>query len=388
MNSAAIQGRTPGREAVAAILEGRRPDRFVYGPNYWQWFEHHRHHGLPPEIAGCQSQLDLIRHLGLDVFSRNVYCDQQSVWFGGLSEPVWTDVACETRETREGRDRIFERVYRTRKGTLTERLRYVLDESTLVQDKYLVEDPAAEYPAFAEIVRGRRWRFVAERYHEWEAQVGTSGCVIAGELFSPLKMLHFAMNPIQTCYFLADDPDRAAELTAVHEEAMLDLARQIAASGAKAMMSMDNLDTQFHSPTLVERYSASFYEQASRLCHEQGSRFFIHACGQQRANLPLIASLGVDGLEGVAFPSLGDVELDEAMRLSGDRLIITGGISALEYERLKTREAVFAYVRELLARMAPYAHRFVLAASCTTPYSAPWDMLRHFRDAWLEYGAL
>jgi len=388
MDSVAIERRTTGRDAVSAVLEGRRPERIVYGPNYWQWFEHHRNHGLPPEIAGCHSQLDLIRHLGLDVFSRNVYCDQQTVWFGGLSELAWTDVVSEERETREGRDRAFERVYRTRKGTLTERLRYVFDQSTLVQEKYLVDDPATQYPAFKEIVRGRRWRFVRERYRGWEKEVGENGCVIAGELFSPLKMLHFAMNPIQTCYFLADEPGRAAELMALHEDAMLDLVRQIAASGVKAMMSMDNLDTMFHPPTLVERCSASFYERASRICHEHGSRFFVHACGRQRANLPLIASLGVDGLEGVAFPSLGDVELDEAMRLSGDRLIITGGISAMEFERLKTREEVFAYVRELFGRISPFSHRFVLAASCTTPFSAPWDMLRHFRDAWLEYGAL
>ena len=140
----------------------------------------------------------------------------------------------------------------------------------------------------------------------------------------------------------------------LHEAAMLDLARQMAAAGVKVMMAMDNLDTMFHPPRLVEQCSASFYERASRICHEHGSRFFVHACGQQKANLGLIASLGVDGLEGVAPPPLGDVELDEAMRLSGDRMIVTGGISAIEFERLKTREAVFGYIRELFERMAPW----------------------------------
>ena len=44
-------------------------------------------------------------------------------------------------------------------------------------------------------------------------------------------------------------------------------------------------------------------------------------------NLKLISSLGVDGLEGVAYPPLGDVELDEVMKSTTDRFIITGGIS-------------------------------------------------------------
>jgi uroporphyrinogen decarboxylase len=218
--------------------------------------------------------------------------------------------------------------------------------------------------------------------------VGDDGQVIAGELYSPLKLLHLVMGPIETTYLLHDHPERARELLGRHEVAMLDLVRQLAGAGVRVVMAMDNLDTTFHPPRLVEQCSASFYEQASRLCHASGSLFFIHACGRQRANLARIAAYGVDGLEGVAFPPLGDVELDEAMRLSGDRMILSGGISATEFQRLHTREEVFGYVNDLFQRMKPFAHRFILSASCATPYTAPWETLLHFRDAWWEYGTL
>jgi hypothetical protein len=360
--------------------------RIPYAPNYWQWFEHHRKQGLPREISHCHSQLDLIQHLGLDVFSRNLYSDQQTAWFGGLCQTIWTDVDYCELETRDGQDRLFHRTYRTRKGSLTEQLRYVWNESTLVQEKFLVDDPDHQIEAFEELIRGRSWRFVPERYHATELQVGENGYVVAGELYSPLKLLHLSMNPVQTCYFLADHPERAADILAEHERAMLNLTEQIASGGVRAIMSMDNLDTLFHPPRFVERYSARFYEQASRICHNYGSLLLIHACGKQNNNLGLIASLGVDGLEGVAFPNLGDVELDEAMRLSGDRMIITGGISAMEFERLSTRAEVFRYIEDLFERMAPYLSRFILSASCTTPYTASFDMFKHFRDAWLEYG--
>ena len=198
--------RSSGREAITAVLDRRRPERMVYAPNYWQWFEHQSNHSLPPEIAQCQSQLELIRGLGLDVFSRNIYSPQQTGWFGGLAEVVWTDVVCQQRETRHGRDRVFERTYRTRKGTLTERQRYVFDQSTLVQDKFLVDDPAGQIDALEELVRGRRWRFLADRYRAIDQQLGDDGLVIAGELFSPLKLLHMAMNPVESCYFLVDAP--------------------------------------------------------------------------------------------------------------------------------------------------------------------------------------
>ena len=49
-----------------------------------------------------------------------------------------------------------------------------------------------------------------------------------------------------------------------------------------------------------------------------------------QSNLGPISSLGVDGLEGVAFPPLGDVSLMEAMESTREDFIITGGISAME----------------------------------------------------------
>lgn len=372
------------------VLRRERPGRIVYAPNYWQWIAHQRNHGrLPPELAGRATQLDMIRVLGLTVFSRNVYCDPRRGWFGGLANPVFDGtVHAEEREEPDGRDTLLHRRYITRSGTLTERLRYVHAESTLVQEKFLVDDYPNQLGALTEFLAARRWRFDINRWRAVQARVGDDGLVVAGELHSPLKMLHFLLNPVESTYLLADEPERAAEMLRLHEEAQLDLVRQMTEAGVPAMMSMDNLDTMFHPPHFVEQYSARYYEQASRLCHARGSTFFIHACGQQRDNLQRIAALGVDGLEGVAFPPLGDVELDEALRLAGDRFILTGGISAMQFEALRTRAAVFEYVRELFSRMAPQAHRFMLSASCNTPVNASWEQLCWFRDAWQEYGGL
>ena len=379
--------RQTGKSAAEAVLRRERPQRFVYGPNYWQWLAHHRGHGtLDDEIAHCKNQLDLLEHLGVDVFSRNVYCDQRRCWFGGLCEMRWDGVDVEETQTEDGDDLIIERIYHTRAGDLSERQRHVHQQSTLVQEKFIVDDYANQLDAYERLVAGRGWQFVAERYHCQQERVGDAGLVIAGELYSPLKMLHFDLGPEKTTYLLMDFPERTAELLRLHEQAQLDLVRQIAQAGVPAMMAMDNLDTAFHSPRYVERYSASFYEQASRVCHEHGSTFFIHACGQQRANLKLIASLGVDGLEGVASPPLGDVHLDEALAMTPERFLITGGISAAETDRLQDREAVFAYTQQFLDRMRPYAHRFVLAASCNTATSARWEQLVWFRDAWQELG--
>ncbi|MEI6198031.1 MAG: uroporphyrinogen decarboxylase family protein [Verrucomicrobiota bacterium] len=373
------------QEQVRRVLRRERPDRVVYAPNYWQWFAHQQNHGLlPPEIAHCRTQLDLIRHLGLDVFSRNIYCDQQHCWFGGLTEEVWDGVeACE--EVRiENRDRVITRNYATRRGTLTERQRYVFADSTLVQEKFLLDDTEDPLGALEELLRARRWRFLPERYAQEQGRVGHDGFVVAGELWSPLKALHLLAGAVNSTYLIADDENRVKELLRLHEAAQLDLVRQMAAAGVPAMMAMDNLDAAFHTPAYLEKFSASFYEQASRIAHAHGSTFFIHACGRQRINLKLMDSLGVDGLEGVAYPPLGDVQLDEAMALTSDRFLITGGISAMETEKFQSAGEVRRYLEDLFGRLRPYSHRFMLAASCNTSIRTPWKVIQWFRDAWQE----
>jgi hypothetical protein len=381
-SSARMEG--PG-DGVRQVLRRQTPTRMVYAPNYWQWFTHHRDHGLlPEELRDCPSQLDLIHHLGLDVFSRNIYCDPTQYWFGGLAEEDCDGVALEVRRFTEGRDLITEKTYHTRAGPLTERLRYMFSQSTLVQEKFLLEDFETQEQAFSQFVGARRWQFNRQRYEQWQRAVGPEGVLVAGELFSPLKLLHLAVGSANAVFLLEDFPERCRDWLSAHEAAQLDLVRQMLAAGVPAMMAMDNLDSAFHSPRYVERWSASFYEQASRLCHGAGSSFWIHACGQQKALLPLIASLGVDGLEGVAYPPLGDVPLEEALRLSGDELIITGGMSAMETETFVSQSQVRRYLEDLLQRLRPYSHRFMLSASCNTSIRTPWKVIRWFRDAWRE----
>jgi hypothetical protein len=371
---------------VERVLNNQDPSGIVYAPNYWQWFAHHRNHGtLPDELKDCNSQLDMIKYLGLDVFSRNVYCRQDDYWFGGICEERFDGIDMEVTKSVLNRNKITDRVYHLKSGILTEQLEYVFNESTVVQKKFLITDYNEQSRLLEQFVTSRTWEFSESNYLMIRDKVGSAGVVVVGDFFSPLKMLHLVMGPILSVYFLMEQPDFARYLLDLHEKAQLDLVRQAVGRGVKVIMAMDNLDTMFHPPDYVEQYSASFYEKASAICHEFGAKFFIHACGNQKENLRLISSYGVDGLEGVAFPPLGNVELDEAMTLTSGNFIITGGISAMETWDLKSGEMVSKYVKDLFMRMKPYKNRFIFSASCNTAVDAGWDTIRHFRDAWLEY---
>lgn len=371
---------------VERVLRNQNPSGIVFAPNYWQWFSHHQNHGtLPDEIKHCDTQLEMINWLGLDVFSRNIYCKQDEYWFGGLSDESLDGVEVITSTSVENGNKITNKEYHCKSGVLTEQLVYVFSESTIVQKKFLINDYTQQASLLEQFIASRKWKFNLLKFETIFNKVGDKGIVVVGDFFSPLKMLHIVMNPVQSVYFLMERPEFAKNLLDIHENAQIELVRQCAENGVKAMMSIDNLDTMFHPPDYVQAYSASFYEKASAICHAYGAKFFIHACGNQKENLPLIASYGVDGLEGVAYPPLGNVELDEAMRMTPDHFIITGGISAMETRDLKSKEEVFSYVKNLFYKMNPYKNRFMFSASCNTPIDTKWETIKNFRDAWLEY---
>ena len=374
------------RTEIEKILAHEQPSRFVYAPNYWQWFKHQTSHNqLPDEISHCNTLLDLYNYLGVDIFSRNIYSDPEKYWFGGICDEVLDNFEIFERKTLSGKDRIISREYRTSGGILDEKLTYIFNESTLVQTKFLVNDYVKDYEVFRHFLENRRWELNIDKFNSISRSVGENGLVIAGEFFSPLKMLHLAMGPVNTVYFLMEYPEKARELVLLHEMAQLKCIEQTVKKGVRVVMAMDNLDTMFHPPDYVEEYSSSFYKKASEICHSKGALFFIHACGQQKDNLKLISSYGVDGLEGVASPPLGDVMLDEAMRCTQEDFIITGGISAMETRDLKTRDEIFDYVEKLFRKMLPNKNRFIFSSSCNTAIDTSWETIKNFRDAWLAF---
>ncbi len=378
--------KTTPRGEIEKIMNGENPSRFIYAPNYWQWFRHQvSHNQLPDEIKHCKTLTDLYNYLGVDIFSRNVYSDPEEYWFGGICDEVVDKFELFEKITYEGKDKIISREYISPRGILDERLKFIFNESTLVQTKFLITDYVRDLELFMHFIKHRRWELNTRKFSDASKSVGGNGLVIAGEFFSPLKMLHLTMGPVNTVYFLMGYPEKAKELILLHEEAQLKIIGETVKSGVRVIMSMDNLDTLFHPPDYVEEYSSSYYRKASELCHGYGAKFFIHACGQQKANLNLISSLGVDGLEGVASPPLGDVMLDEALINTRTGFIITGGISAMETRDLADRDAIFDYVGKLFRKMLPYKNRFIFSSSCNTSIDTSWETIVNFRDAWLEF---
>jgi hypothetical protein len=371
------------RERILSVLRGEVPDRVPFSPNIWQWYEYQKLHDLlPEELASCSSQLEVQQFLGVDIFSRNLLTDIRRDWFGGHAHNTYRNV--EVAEQEVGA--IREVTYHTPAGLLTESFEFQTGGCTMVQRDYLFKDFNSEYPAWKALFLDRDFVFDRPSFDDLTARVGEDGLVIAGEITCPLKQLHILARSDTAAFLLYDHEPEMMELMDIYAEKALRLVEEMVTSGVKVVMTMDNLDSTFYPPPHFERYCTGFFSRATEICHKRGAFFFSHACGQQKSILPLVTECGIDGLEGIAFPPLGDVELWEAKQ-AGDRFIVEGGLSATQLEGEVSTEVAEKYIANLFRRMSP-KDRFILSMSCNTSIRTSWDTLRRYRDAWLKYAAL
>lgn len=99
-----------------------------------------------------------------------------------------------------------------------------------------------------------------------------------------------------------------------------------------------------------------------------------------------MAETGLDAVEAVSPPPIGDTEMWEAREAWDHRVTVNGGIPPdVMWDRSLTESDVRVYVSRLVRRMAPGDH-FLVASSDNTPPDAVFSRLEIIRDVVLEEG--
>lgn len=128
--------------------------------------------------------------------------------------------------------------------------------------------------------------------------------------------------------------------------------------------------SEMASPPLVsratfQRWVVPFARDLIALIHAYGKRVIQHYHGQIREILPDFVTMGADGLHTIEAPPIGNCTLDEAFRLTLERLTLIGNIQYDEFRALtppEMRRAVQRVLEEVNGR------RFILS-----PTAGPYD---------------
>ena len=128
--------------------------------------------------------------------------------------------------------------------------------------------------------------------------------------------------------------------------------------------------------------------------HRIGGKLRIHCHGNCMTFLEQFSEMGVDAIEPLEHPPFGDVNLAEAKRLVGDRMMLSGNVASQNFLYM-SREEVRQEVRSAIgaaARGGGFSLRPAAGSAGTNSVQDP-DQMRKFLDnidafiqAGLEFG--
>jgi uroporphyrinogen-III decarboxylase len=303
---------------------------------------------------------------------------------GAFSEPVVTafnEYPAHARQRRES--------YLTPHGELTQTWELSPQAAADFLIEYYWKD-WSHYDAIRYMLEAREYTFDVAEFEKWVRRIGDSGVVMVPFTQSPLKTFHWLAGQAQATLFMVDHPDQMQVLAAIHTRKALALLQTVVVHpDAQVFIALDNLDSAFYSPALYRAFCDDFFRRAAEIIHRENKHLVVHACGHGRVLLPLVGGSGVDCLEGLTPPPLGNVCLGSARKMAGSHnFTVNGGMDSPHQELQDSAErAIHEYTRNLFSEMGDKRH-FVFASSCTTSVLTPWDNLKYFRDAARAYGGL
>ena len=174
-----------------------------------------------------------------------------------------------------------------------------------------------------------------EAFQGMRARIGEDGLVVMGlgdGLCFPNDMLG-----TEYCSLLwASEPDVIHSLVRMAAERVYDVVQEACRAGVDCFRIVGGeYATQLMGQRAWDDLVAPFDGPLVEMIHSHGAVVHYHNHGNMRRFLELIAALEIDSLDPIEQPPYGDMEMDEAAALIGDRVCLVGGLDDMEV--LETR---------------------------------------------------
>jgi hypothetical protein len=177
--------------------------------------------------------------------------------------------------------------------------------------KFMVEDTVYQ-PHYFPLSQAKNW-------------IGEDGVIIANLPHSPMQMLMIDWIGVPSFYIhYTKYRDKVEELYNTLDEKYEEIYKIAAESPADAVMFGDNLDGVLVNPNLFEKYFIPAYEKCAKVIHDHGKILISHFDGRLNILKDLIAKCPQDVIEAFHPPPMGDLDLQEALTLWKNKVILIG----------------------------------------------------------------
>jgi hypothetical protein len=191
----------------------------------------------------------------------------------------------------------------------------------------------------------------------WDAgvvKIGGRGLPVCG-LFHPLGWLVRQADTEEVYGWLMAEPDILHGFLANATRQIVETIRAIGAAGVApwfAVTAHEMLIPPWLGMAHFDEWVVPYDQAVNEAVHRIGGKVRAHCHGNCMAYLERMAAMGVDAIEPLEAPPYGDVDLKEAKRRVGGRLVLSGNIPSQDFNRLRPAE-VRALVKQAIIAAAP-----------------------------------
>lgn len=209
---------------------------------------------------------------------------------------------------------------------------------------------------------------------------------VHGEVFSPFTQLMERLGYEEGLMALLTDAGKCHAILERFAAGAQALARLQASRGVDAILiSSAFAGAGFISKKMYEAFVLPYERLVVDGIHAAGPMAYTHTCGAIGDRLELMAATGIDGIDTMDPPPLGDTDLADAKSRVGDKLFLKGNVDSVNVLLKGTVEQCRASAKDRLAA-AKAGGGYILSSACSVAPHVPPQNILALVEAAEEFG--
>lgn len=211
---------------------------------------------------------------------------------------------------------------------------------------------------------------------------------VHGEIVSPFDCLCVLLGLENAMMALVTDGGKCEAILSRYVDQCMAFAKAQIDTGVDTMkISSPFAGGSFISRDAYKRFVVPFEKETIRRIHAYAPDMpvYIHTCGFIGDRLDLMAESGIDGLECMDPPPLGNTRLEDAKEQVGGKLFLKGNMDSANVLLNATPDSIEEYVRDMLRVGAP-GGGYILSTACSVAPDVPPAVLKRLVPLAEKYG--
>lgn len=360
------------RERFQAVFRGEKPDTMAFFGDMTYWYGAHREIGDLPEAWRSE--------LGIGRLHRDLNVGEYVPGCCAYDSAEGEKVRCESRSEGD----VYTREWHTPVGMLRQvnrRLPLSYTGGCIEHAVKTVDD----LKALRYILEHRSYRPCPEKIEQVDRDYGDFGVAIVAVPGSPITELNKTwMGVMEMCYLLADEPREVRKTLDAMGESQDRLYGITESCNCPYVMICENLTAETMGGYFDEFIGPYLTRRVAGL-HAKGKKTIIHIDGTLRGVVERIHATGIDCIDAMTPKPIGDVGIDEIRSLTGDEILILGGLPGAMFAPPFTAREMEKHVREIM-RIHRDSGRFMFGVADQVPPNGDIRLVKLVSDLVEEFG--